>query len=374
MSEQQRYWTPLTHEDLRKDLRSLLQGERLSRRSWFAEQRKTPAIVLNLDRRYDRWQRLTRHAESNGLRLLRVSALDASRGDAVVASSLVTETWDATLNSQYDRKTVSNACTPMTTSERCCAAGHLRIWDLLRQLGTAVLGLSPWDRTLPATYWKHYEQTIATLPAPALEDWMEVYRAYGNARAWRMPCIPTETTTPSLSKRAKRRKRLGMEHSDMAERWVQHPELLSLMSSADKQQIVDWYLILEDDACVVRFHNNPLQRELREILVDVVRRLPMDWDMCYLGYILPDKAKKTGLRKIREFVLLPYAWQLHGYLINGKCIRFLLTQLPINMPIDNFLATLMHEGELKVRNPLIATAHIIHHTGLRLTATNGSSV
>ena len=44
-----------------------------------------------------------------------------------------------------------------------------------------------------------------------------------------------------------------------------------------------------------------------------------------------------------------YLWHLHGYLLSVKGADALLRELPVVGPVDNFVATLIHEGKLEVR-------------------------
>ena len=93
-------------------------------------QSRVPAFVINLDRRSDRWRRVTMMAERSGLAAIRVSAVDGSRlaeakvaagGDSYTLSEKdVVTHWNSTFNAKFDRKCHPDLNTPMTLSERAC--------------------------------------------------------------------------------------------------------------------------------------------------------------------------------------------------------------------------------------------------------------
>ena len=105
-----------------------------------------------------------------------------------------------------------------------------------------------------------------------------------------------------------------------------------------------WYIICEDDAAIVSrniVHN--FQYSLRRI----VEALPTDCDICYLGHIIAS----AGIRKksmYRLFLKPSYLWQMHAYMLTPNSAKRLLTHLPVNDPVDNFIARLIYEGKIEV--------------------------
>ena len=87
-------------------------------------QSSVPVFVINLDRRRDRWRRVTMMAERSGLAAVRVSAVDGARpaeGDShTISERDVATHWNSTFNATFDRKCHPDLSTPMTLSERAC--------------------------------------------------------------------------------------------------------------------------------------------------------------------------------------------------------------------------------------------------------------
>ena len=100
----------------------------------------------------------------------------------------------------------------------------------------------------------------------------------------------------------------------------------------------DWYLILEDDA---EFKFTGYRDDFRSYLSEVLRNIPKDADILYLGCVIPRSARKK-YSKNKMFVRLSYAWQLHSYILKGKAVDILLKNLPISGPVDNYVSSLMH--------------------------------
>ena len=120
------------------------------------------------------------------------------------------------------------------------------------------------------------------------------------------------------------------------------------------------WLILEDDA-----HFTP---NFKMKLDAILKILPLDFHICQIGYsrprnaLLKDYGKSnlisipsftfflTGKRKkestfflARKHLILS-ALNLQGYILSRAGAQFLLSQLPINGPIDLWINTLRHRG------------------------------
>jgi len=109
-------------------------------------------------------------------------------------------------------------------------------------------------------------------------------------------------------------------------------------NDTDIKSFHDWYLILEDDADF-KFH--AYKDDFRTYLGNVLRQIPKDADMLYLGCVIPKSSKKK-YSKNKMFIRLSYAWQLHAYVLKGSAIEILLNNLPINGPVDNYISSLMY--------------------------------
>ena len=267
-----------------------------------------PALVINLDRRRDRWHKLCTMAAQHGLAPIRIGAYDATlfrkvdedmttvTTAATALDTMVVTHWDSTLNSSFDTTCRSIAAMPMTMSERACAASHTRVWRI-----------------------------IAGQPNDPLEQQkVKELALHGGLRGGHM--------TPTSLR----------EGTDVA------------ASDPDGE----WFLILEDDAyvCQYEFRYERGRRHSAGVvggrpLLDFqhrVRRavdaLPTEADLLYLGRAIPPSGR--GPRQSGGLFKVKYAWQLHAYMIRRKTARFLLRELPVDAPADNFIASRIHDGSL----------------------------
>ena len=251
------------------------------------QSRRVPAFVINLDRRLDRWQSMLQSSDTHGLSAMRVSAVDGSllSGPDGAALSIpeadVLRRWDSTLNAAFDSFCQANPATPMTNSERGCAASHLKTWRAI----AALRGKQP----RPAS------------EGPELEG------------------VDLRTMRDCLALSA----------------WP--------ASTRDARFKDDFFLILEDDAAI-NADKAAKGGGFRVTLERLLRRLPADCDICYLGWAIP--WGKADHPKMGDFVKPSYIWQLHAYLLRGRAVDLLLASLPINAPLDNFVARLVFEKRL----------------------------
>jgi GR25 family glycosyltransferase involved in LPS biosynthesis len=104
----------------------------------------------------------------------------------------------------------------------------------------------------------------------------------------------------------------------------------------------DWYLILEDDI-TVKLNS---RKDFQSCLVDVLRKIPKDADVLYLGCVIPRNSKSNKYSKNKMFVRVNYAWQLHAYILKGTAVDKILKKLPINGPVDTFISNLLYNKVL----------------------------
>lgn len=94
-------------------------------------------------------------------------------------------------------------------------------------------------------------------------------------------------------------------------------------------------LVLEDDAVGLPAFSSTL--------AEAVKEAPTDTGMIFLS------SKDRGYPKLAGKVLMTpsFVWTTVGYLIYPAAAKKLLTMLPLNMPVDNFLAWHIKEGVIK---------------------------
>ena len=107
-------------------------------------------------------------------------------------------------------------------------------------------------------------------------------------------------------------------------------------------------LILEDDILLV----NNFQTRLKKNLLS----LPDDWHILYLGYMNP---RENGLAQFitPELCKAHFVFGTYAYLLNMQGRDILLSNLPIDRPVDNFIGSLCESNKLKayaIHPPLIS--------------------
>eukprot|EP00448_Togula_jolla_P022584 CAMPEP_0170572222 /NCGR_PEP_ID=MMETSP0224-20130122/2094_1 /TAXON_ID=285029 /ORGANISM="Togula jolla, Strain CCCM 725" /LENGTH=289 /DNA_ID=CAMNT_0010894683 /DNA_START=617 /DNA_END=1486 /DNA_ORIENTATION=- len=198
------------------------------------------AIVLNLDRRPDRWRSIAQRLSTTGLSFERTAALDGAVAD--IPESLVTKEWSTASNRRYVVKVFEGgeqyeACTlTLSDGERGCAASHLQCWRRV----------------------------------------------------------------------------------------------------ADRPAALGPVLVLEDDAEPVKGFQDKLRRALEEL-----RSEP---DILYLGYTQAAPWRRKVSKSLRE---AEYLWTTVAYLLWPSGAQVLLGRLPVDQPVDNFMAKLAVERRLR---------------------------
>ena len=149
----------------------------------------------------------------------------------------------------------------------------------------------------------------------------------------------------------------------------------------------DWYLILEDDAALSKTITDPTQ--FPRHISDCMRCMPADWDILYLGHASSSHGrgpKVVSTKGIAPMFKARYLWQLHGYIVRGCAAHKLLSHLPVNGPVDNFVASLTYDDTLvayALQTPLLVQPGTVkerqadsdvHHSGRDVTVKDSSVV
>eukprot|EP00413_Alexandrium_margalefii_P031074 CAMPEP_0204561550 /NCGR_PEP_ID=MMETSP0661-20131031/33240_1 /ASSEMBLY_ACC=CAM_ASM_000606 /TAXON_ID=109239 /ORGANISM="Alexandrium margalefi, Strain AMGDE01CS-322" /LENGTH=365 /DNA_ID=CAMNT_0051568967 /DNA_START=88 /DNA_END=1185 /DNA_ORIENTATION=+ len=95
-------------------------------------------------------------------------------------------------------------------------------------------------------------------------------------------------------------------------------------------------MVLEDDAAPTPEFAATLHRALAA--------LPADAHLLYLGY---SQAADWRREVSPELVESEYVWTTVGYIVWPAGARLLLSHLPVNEPVDNWMAALCAEGDIK---------------------------
>jgi len=109
------------------------------------------------------------------------------------------------------------------------------------------------------------------------------------------------------------------------------------LEAADESHVANRpLLVLEDDACPVE--------NFTEILERALSALPDDAHILYLGY---SQAADWRREISPELVEAEYVWTTVGYIIWPAGARILLNRLPIDQPVDNWMAAACANGAVK---------------------------
>jgi hypothetical protein len=236
-----------------------------------------------------------------------------------IPESDVQLTWDSTVNSKFDARCAPNPAVIATASERACAASHLQTWRYIAGL----CGIKTSQK-------KHSRATELALTS-------EVGKA------------PSPVEIFSTLR--------GTPQGDAS---IRNKGLFSDYFPAHGDEEEEFFVVLEDDVCFPQQSLVNLRASIRAL----IKSLPADADILYLGGLLPKAAPEFHLqhKKNAPFYTVNYVWTLQAYVLRRRAVEVLLSKLPISAPVDNFVAGLIYAGELKVRMqfPTLRLHHFTH--------------
>ena len=258
-----------------------------------AKSQRVPVLVINLDRRRDRMRKMLLAAEMHGLLLLRVPAVDGRRLES-------------------------------GEGEGGGGAGGTGEGEVSQALVKAVPDSDVarmWDSTLNSSFDSY---CIANKAQPLTDS--ERACAASHVLTWR--------TVQAL------RAQLG-RGSAASSTPLQVPDgFRESLRGHD-----DWFLVFEDDASIdaeLSAHHGSFHLALQRVM----QAAPSDFDILYLGWAIPWK-KENKTFKVNDMLLrTSYVWQMHAYVLRGAAVTKLLERLPVDAPLDNFVARLIFEETL----------------------------
>lgn len=241
-----------------------------------------------------------------------------------IPESDVQLTWDSTLNNKFDPRCPVNTRTVATQSERACAASHLRVWRAI----AAARGTRAAKSKLRGV------QSLAAESSDALAERFfasadDIYKSLTSVSLGksRPPLVKSSAATPAAETAASLNQ-------------------VALVEDSFCQEGTDYFIIFEDD---VSFPQQSLV-DLRATIRSIMRVLPASVDILYLCGVLPKACADFKLKNIKgdPFFSINYAWTLQAYVLRSRAVEVLLSKLPIFAPVDNFVASLVYHGELRV--------------------------
>lgn len=144
--------------------------------------------------------------------------------------------------------------------------------------------------------------------------------------------------------------------------WRKYTFSSTSTGARSKNDLQEWYLILEDDAAARLDPTNQAQSDDNIVwaINSAIQALPIDADILYLGHQIPKKASYNPT-KDKKFFRPNYVTQLHSYMITKKTAGVLLSFLPVDCPVDIFLARLIHDKIITVSIFYDKLKGIFHH-------------
>jgi GR25 family glycosyltransferase involved in LPS biosynthesis len=340
-----------------------------------------PALVINLHRRQDRWRTIKRMCRNVDIAAMPLRAVDGKlvfnshQSNTIEGIALqacidrdICQTWDSTLNHEYDRMCYLSHDVPMTQSERACAASHVRAWRRIASIRHALYNVNlpnnglhdegtdssgsvfENDEIQQLEEEKDYERAGISLAA-ATEALYRVTVSGGGCE----PYVGSNPVRNNSNLIWPRSYSTPPPSSTTSSNASSNRTIANTSSNHNTGPDFDWYLILEDDASLSpEITKEPLH--FKRILSQCLQSVPDDWDMLYLGYAASKKGRgpmvnksacgMTGMPRSISMFHARYMWQLHGYLLRGKAVHKLLDQLPVKGPVDNFIASLTYDNTI----------------------------
>lgn len=317
----------------------------------------------------NRWKTIQNQCSEHGILPVRVAAIDARRGQVSHSYSrddsrnlynneaskdivdnipveVVTMTWDSTLNAKFDKKCMINTATPMTPSERACAASHVMTWKLIYEIFTKKC--TPVSSEL-SNYLTSMSGSQPSLSLQSKSNRRQICKPLPTSRVYdAIPDIYLSLPRPQYQKKIVSAQERQAKVNSMS-------DLLAMRNLDGGEYYSKFFLILEDDAVIDPHpklkgkYVNPnskklIKKEFLQRLKDIEDKIPADFDICYLGY-----NGKSLQKTIKKTLVRPeYVWQLHAYVLSPKGAAKLLMHLPVSAPVDNFIAKLIFEKKLEV--------------------------
>jgi GR25 family glycosyltransferase involved in LPS biosynthesis len=368
---------------------------------------RIPVFVINLDRRYDRWRRMKIMCEAHGLIPIRIRAWDSqsslfdcqrypnrdgtmsARVPSMMTSTattttepsyftdmdnIVNKTWDSTLNSQFDNSCHINTALPMTESERACAASHAKVWNIIVRSSHEIFSeqINKKER-LKANDDEVCGDDDVLLALQGLRSLQLGVLAKSEIRE--VEVINTLHMNEDASHDRNHRSCTGSNHSERDF----NSSNVGLTTNSNVVDKNEWYIILEDDASpCIHIPNNTSTSLISssglygghssELYTTLIRqaldRTPSSTDIVYLGHAIPSKGIVRKLPK-KGLIQVKYLWQMHAYAISKHTAKLLIEHLPIDSPLDNFVAKLIYEGSLNayaVLNKLMKQTPLTHNS------------
>lgn len=255
--------------------------------------------------------------DETGLVIARLPAVDGRFSETrngkncVIPECIVRQTWDSSVNATFDATCMTNSTVVMSASERACALSHAIVWLSIDEFFSRIDANRPVTQSAQVQALKAFTEIYFLSLGTTYQSWLENLRFCFH--------LSNFLISPSPS---------------------------GLISKVDR----NFYLVLEDDALI---REKGSVASFAAFLRHITESLPLDCELCYLGYAANwqkqcDDSARYHKSDSSLFFEPTYLWQLHGYLLSRTGARKLLSHMPIDAPVDNFVAQLVYEKKIKV--------------------------
>ena len=258
-------------------------------------------------------------------------------------------TWDSTLHAKFDTRCNANTAVIATPSERACAASHLRVWRTIAE----ICGIKTASKSILR------QSALARAASAGSTEPGSGSGSAGVGCDSLIPSLVEQYKSVTGRDNDKTTTSTGSSITAVTEGSARNvsASLLALENELKGRSETEYFVIFEDDV------NFPQQKlvDLRATIRDLMATVPRNTDIVYLGGMLPKGSADFKLvhRKNESFYGVNYVWTLQAYVLRRRAVEVLLSKLPITAPVDNFIAGLIYNKELKVSICIICYVYFI---------------
>jgi len=295
-------------------------------------------------------QKVERFAAVDGQDVMHLYTTEAKSGDSDNNDNEILPLleWDATQNAQYDKHIQPPMTKQMTPGEVGCAMSHIRLWKELADMETRIPASTAATSSQTSGGGDGGENKAATMLI--LEDDAILYQEGRGGRG---------RGRPSSKGRQRQSHQPGGNNTHHQNHHHYHKngqrgrysDSFAALGWRNSSRSLDSTSSLEE-----HHHHHPESSESStngggagfiQALLDVEKILPKDWDILYLG--LSDRGERKyidhGADTMTTIITMPvtlfrptYGFHTHAYALTQKAANVLLENLPVQGPLDVWLA------------------------------------
>lgn len=231
----------------------------------------------------------------------------------------VSKCWNTTLNARYDRHCVVDDKHSLSSTERACAASHLKIWKIISQLSDKHKHIDKSvDEIMNKLTLKLSTDSNKVLASIAKSDIRDFLTGnYGNLDLDTYQALQDSVDASITISEYMYEYLISCDIYKICRLGSGIMGNMPCKTLSSSKRTDEWFVILEDDVLIQnQFSINKINIKLK--LLETIEKLPSDCDVCYLGGQLPLKTDYSG-----EFTYLyshyliielnSYSWRSNWY-------------------------------------------------------------